>query len=256
MFLLRYLVVLGLTVLTAGTTYAQYPTKPIRLVTSSGSGDFAARIIAQGISGPLGQQIIVENRPGALPGEIVSKAAPDGYTLLVHGGAFWNAPLFRTTPYDPIKDFSPITLAVRSPNVLVVHPSLPVKSVRELIALAKARPGQLNYTSGPAGGASHLTAELFKALAGVNITRIGYASGAQELADLLSGAVHLTFNNAVTVTPHIRSGRLRGLAVGSPRPSALFPGLPALAETVPGFESAAMAGVFAPGRTPEAIIER
>src|SRR3990170_1805340 len=165
-------------VLDAGVVSGQdYPNKPIRIVTSSvgGGTDFVARQIAQGISGPLGQQVIVDNRPsGVIPGETVAKAAPDGYTLLAAGGILWMGPLIQKTPYDAVRDFSPISLTARSPNVLVVHPSLPVKSVKELIALARARPGDLNYGSAGQGGSSHLAAELFKSMAGVNIVRIAY----------------------------------------------------------------------------------
>src|ERR1044071_876715 len=163
----------------ASMVFAQsYPNKPIRIVTGGvgGGNDFAARLMAQGLTTSLGQQVIVDNRAsGVIPGETVSRAPPDGYTLLVTGGTLWIGPLLQPTPYDPMRDFAPISLMTRAPNILVVHPSLPVKSVSELIALAKARPGELNYSSsGAAGGSSHLAGELFKAMAGVNITRLPY----------------------------------------------------------------------------------
>src|ERR1700704_4415385 len=159
----------GTLVLTACVASAQdYPTKPIRMVSPGpgGGADFVARFIAQGISGPLGQQVVVDNRPaGVIPGQIVSRARPDGYTLLVNGNSFWIAPLLQDSPFDPLKDFAPITTAVGTPNILVVHPSVAVNSVRDLIALAKARPGTLNYGSSTAGGSVHLSAELFRYMA-------------------------------------------------------------------------------------------
>jgi tripartite-type tricarboxylate transporter receptor subunit TctC len=160
-------------------------------------------------------------------------------------------------PYDPVRDFVPITLAVSTPNILVVHPSVPVKSVRELIALARAKPGALNYATGNAGTSNHLAAELFKARAGVDMTRIPYKGGALAINDLIGGQVQLMFGAALAVLQHVQTGRLRGLAVTSLRPSPLAPGLPTVAETgVPGYESVATFGVLAPARTPSAIVAR
>src|SRR3990172_4370212 len=180
----------GLMVSGAGVVSGQdYPNKPIRIVTLSigGGADFVARLIANGISGSLGQNMIVDNRPsGVIPGQIVSQAPPDGYTLLFVGPPLWIGSLLRKTPYDPVTDFAPISSAGKSPNILVVHPSLPVKSVKELIALAKARPGELNYSGGSAGGSTHLSGELFKFMAGINIVRIPYNSGTSENADLIN----------------------------------------------------------------------
>ena len=236
-----------------------YPSKPIRVITASaGSGvDFGARLIAQALTEPLGQQLVVENRSGTIPGEIVSKAAPDGYTILIAGTTIWIEPLLREkTPYDPARDFSPITLAARTPSVLVVHPSLPIRSVKELIALAKSRPGQLNSASGPAGGSPHLAAELFKAMAGVNIVHVAYKAVAQALTGLIGGEVQLAFPTAGAALPHMKSGRLRGLAVTSLQPTALIPGLPAVAATVPGYVSESLTVAFAPAKTPAAIVNR
>ena len=237
-----------------------YPNKPIRIITNGpgGNNDFIARLIAQGISGPLGQPVVVVDQPsGSIPMETVVKAPPDGYTLLVNGTPLWILPLIRNNvPWDPIKDFSPITLVVNSPNVLVVHPSLPAKSVNELIALAKARPGELNYASVGPGSGAHLAAELFKSLTGVNIVHIPYKTAAQVINDLIGGQVQLTFAVVAAATSHIKSGRLRALAITSAQPSALFPGLPTVAATVPGYEAAGMSGLFAPAKTPEAIISR
>ena len=151
-----------------------FPSKPIRIMTSEagGNADFMSRLISQGISGPLGQPVIVDNRPTALIPEAVSKLPPDGYTMVLLGNSFWIAPLLRNTSYDPVRDFAPITLVSSSPNIIVVHPSLPVKSIEELIALAKARPGQLNYAVASIGSSPHLAAELFKAMAAVNIVLV------------------------------------------------------------------------------------
>ena len=252
----------GLMIAAAGMVSAQgYPAKPIRFVTQApgGGGDYALRIIAPGISGPLGQPVLVENRPGnvAIPAELVAKAAPDGYTVIYVGSSLWISPLLQKTPYDPLRDFSPISLATSSPTLFVVHPSLPVKSIRELIALARARPGALNYASGGIGGAGHLAMELFNAMAGVKTVHVPYKSGGGAgLTDLLSGQLQITVNNGPSLMPHIKAGKLRALAVTSARSSPLFPGLPAVAAVLPGYESAQMNVVFAPAKTPEAIVNR
>ena len=237
-----------------------YPTKPVRIVTANvgGGTDFVSRLIAQGISGPLGQQVIVDNRAsGVIPGDIVAKAAPDGYTLLVAGGILWIAPLLQKTPYDPLKDFAPITLPVTAPAFLVVHPSLPVKSVRQLVALAKSRPGELNYGSTGTGSSTHLAAELFKSMAGVNIVRIPYKGGGPATVGLIGGEVQLMFATAGSVTPHVKSGKLRMLAVTSARPSALAPDLPTIAASgLPGYEADTTYAVLAPAGTPAAIVKQ
>ena len=251
---------IGMMVLGAGMVFGQnYPNKPIRIVASAagGSGDFAARLIAQGLSGALSQQVVVDNRGGVIPGEIVSKAPPDGYTLLIDAASFWIGPLLQETPYDPVKDFAPVTLTDSAPNVLVVNPSLPVKSVKELIALAKARPGELNYGSSSTGSSPHLAAELFNMMAGVKIVRVPFKGSGPAVISLLGGQVQLMFATAGSVAPHVKSGRLRALAVASLQPSALAPGLPTIAASgVPGYEAVAFEGMFAPAKTPVAIIDR
>ena len=234
-----------------------YPAKPIRIVgaEAGGSGDFAARLIAPELAASLGQQVIVDNR--SLAGELVSKAPPDGYTLLLAGGTVILGPLLRKVPYDLERDFLPITLAVSLPNILVVHPSLPVKSVKELIALAKNSPGDLNYSTTAPGASSHLGAELFKAMAGVDIVQIRYRGNGQALAALLGGQVHLTFAVAAAVTSHVKSGRLRALAITSAQPTNLFPGLSTVAASgLPGYEVTSIIGIWAPAKTPEAIVNR
>lgn len=238
-----------------------YPVKPIRMVTSAPGGgtDLATRLIAQGLTANLGKQVIVDNRPsGIVIGDIVAKSAPDGYTMFLNGSAFWLQPFLQAnTPYDPIKDFSPITMATTSPNTLVVHPSLPVRSVQELIAFAKAKPGVLNYGSSSAGTPTHLGAELFKAMTGVNIVRVAYKGNGPAINGLIAGEVQVMFANAASVNPHVQSGRLRALAVASLEPTRLAPGLPTIASAgLHGYESASTYGVFGPAKMPRALIAK
>ena len=251
---------IGLIALGAAAAFAQsYPSKPVRIVTSpaGGGNDFPARLIARALSAPLGQQVIVDNRPTILIADIVAKAPPDGYTLLVTGSAHWIGPLVDKVTYDPIRDFAPITLIDRAPSVLVVHPSMPVKSVRQLIALAKARPGELNFSVGGPGTSNDVAAILFNSLAGVNIVRIPYKGTGPALAAVMSGEVHAMFGSAGGAAPHVTSGRLRPLAVGSAQPSPLAPGVPTLqASGLPGFLSEALHALFAPAGTPQAVIAR
>jgi tripartite-type tricarboxylate transporter receptor subunit TctC len=252
----------GLLGLSMGAAVAQdYPIKPIRIITPGvgNSFDIAARQIAQAISGPLGQPVIVDNRPpGVIPGQVAAQSPADGYTLLYSGATLWLGQfLQKSTPYDVVKDFQPITLTTRSPTLLVVHPSLPVKSVKELIALAKSRPGAMNYASGSTGSINHLTAELFKSMARVNLVRIGYRGSGPALLDLIAGQVQLMFSVTGSVAPHLKSGRLKVLAVTSAQPTELAPGVPTVAATgLPGFESESNAGIFAPAKLPRAITDR
>ena len=216
----------------AGTTVAttaaeNWPQRPLRIVTSEpgGGSDFTARVVAQGLSMSLGQQVIVDNRAGTFAAaHIMRTAAADGYTLLSYNNSLWTLPLLQTVPYDVLRDFVPVTLATRSPNILVVHPSLPLTTVRELVAHAKAQPGALNYASGTIGSTNHLAAELFKALAGVNIARIGYKGSGFAVNDLIGGQVQLMFATSGSIAPHVKAGRLRALAVTSAQPSPLAPG--------------------------------
>ena len=243
-----------------GACSQSYPYKPLRIVTSGvgGGSDFVARQIAQGISGPLGQPVIVENRGGGGigTGEIVAQASPDGYTLIVGSNSLWIAPLLEKLPYDVVKDFAPITTTTVAPLVLAVHPSVAATNVRELIALAKAKPGALNYGSGNTGASNHLAGEMFKALTGINIVRIPYKGGGAVLNDVIAGQVQMTFLAGSVLGPHIKAGKLRGLAVTSTQPSALAPGLPTLAATVPGYEILGIDGILAPAKTPAPVIKR
>ena len=237
-----------------------FPLKPIRIVTNEpGAGlDFSARLIAQGLSERFKQAVIVDNRGGAggiIAGELVAKAAPDGYTLLFYSNGLWTVPLLQKAPFDPLRDFAPVTLALTSPSLLVVHPSLPVKSVADLLALARARPGALDYASGGNGAPTHLAAELFKLLARVDLTHIPFKGSGPALNALLGGQAQLMFTVANGGLPHVQSGRLRVLAVTSAQPSALLPGVPTVsAAGVAGYEAVTMQALFAPARTPEAIV--
>ena len=246
--------------LTGHAAAQAYPTKAVRIVTAGigGGNDWLSRVIAQGISPPLGQPVIVDNRGGGVvPGEVVSRAPADGHTILVMSGSLWVGQLLRKTPYEVLRDFAPITLANRAPNILVVHPSVPVKSVRDLIGLARSHPGMLNYSSAGTASSSHLSGELFKAMAGVDMVNIQYKNNSQETVDLIAGNVHLAFGTASVVMPYTKSGKLRALAVTSAQPSALAPGLPTVAAAgLPGYESESLHAVFAPARTPEPIVRR
>jgi len=237
-----------------------YPNRPIRVVAAAVGGgiDFTARLLTAGMSERLGQQMIVDNRGGTnVAPHTVAKATPDGYTVLVHNNTVWVSPLLEDVPYDHWKELAPISLVARSPNILVVHPSLGANTVKELIARAKAAPGEINYASGPVGASNHLAAEVFKAMAHVNLTRIGYKGGGPALNDVLSGQVKVIFATTGSVTAHVRSGKLKGLAVTSADPSALAPGLPTVAAAgVPGYSAEAVYGMWAPGNTSRAIIQR
>lgn len=245
--------------LAAGGTQAQnFPSRVVRIVTveAGASGDLVGRLTAQGLSATLGQQVIIENRGINAPDVVVS-AAPDGHTLLLYGGTLWIGPLIQNdVRWDVQRDFVPVTWATNGPNALVVHPSLPVKSTRELLALAKARPGQLNYSSGSLGASTHLAAELFKSMAGVDIVRINYKGGGPAVNAVMAGEVQLMFTTPATADPHLRAGKLRMLAVTSAKPSPLAPGIPTVAQTVPGYESSSMFGIFAPAKTPPALVQQ
>lgn len=237
-----------------------YPNKPIRFVTApaGGGADLVSRLIAQGLSAPLGVSVIVDNRGGGvLTATSAATASPDGYTLHVTG-TLWLLPLFQNDfPWDPLRDFSPISLTNRAPNVLVVHPSLPVKSLKELIALAKSRPGELNYASGPPGTPNYIAGELFKSLANIDAVGIPYKGAGPAVVSLLSGQVQFIFAAIGLVEGHAKSGRLRILAITTAQRSVLAPDLPTVAELgIAGYESTVTYGVLAPANTPEPIIKK
>ncbi len=240
-----------------------YPAKTVRIIVGyppGGPTDVIARTVAQKLTIALGQQVIVDNRPGAsgmIGAEQVVKAAPDGYTLLTVPITYAVTPsVYPKMPYDAEKDLAPVALVASSPFILVVHPTLPVKTVKELIALAKSRPGQINYASASTGGMPHLAGELFNMMTGVKLTHIPYKGAAPATVDLLAGQVSLMFNNMLSAMPLVKANKLRAVAVTSLKRSAAIPELPTIAETVKGFEASGWYGAFAPAATPKDIIAK
>ena len=241
-----------------------YPSKPVRIISPfppGGGNDALCRIVAQKLVEGLKQQVIVENRAGAngiVGTEVAARSAPDGYTIvLIPSGHAVNATLYRKLPFDSIRDFAPITLAGSSPLVLAVHPSLPVKNVKELVALARARPGQLTYVSAGVGASGHLGGALFETLTGTKMVHIPYKGMALAITDLMSGQVSLTFGTSLSVIPHARSGRLRALATTGARRSPALPDLPTVAEAgVPGYEASLWYGFVGPARLPPEVVRR
>ena len=239
-----------------------YPSRPLRIVTSEPGGiaDLTARLIAQGLGQTLLQPVVVDNRgggSGVVGIDIVARAPADGYTLIVFSPSLWTLPLIQHTRYDTLRDFAPVTLAVTAPNILLVHPSFPATSVQGLIALVRAKPGEYNYAAGSIGAASHLSGELFKVMAGVNIVRVPFRGTGPGLNALLGAQVQMMFAGAGSAAAHVLAGRLRALAVTSAQPSALFPALPTIASSgLPGYELETNTGMFAPAATPRPIIER
>jgi tripartite-type tricarboxylate transporter receptor subunit TctC len=245
----------------AQTAYAQdYPSKPVRIVTApaGGGADLEARIIAQRLTGTLNTQVIVDNRPSDVIGDAVAKAAADGYTLLLQGSVIWIEPLMRSrASYDPVRDLSPISMLSTQPNVLAVHPSLPVKSVADLIALAKSKPGALNYAAGGTGSGTHLAGELFKSMARVEIERINYKGTAPALSDLIGGQVQMMFPGVTAIVQFLRNGKLKAVAVTSVKRSALYPYLPTVGESgLAGYKVDVVHGLWAPARTPEPVVRK
>jgi tripartite-type tricarboxylate transporter receptor subunit TctC len=235
-----------------------YPTKPVRFVTSEpgGGNDIVARVLAEGLTASLGQRVIVDNR-GIVAAEIAKNASPDGYTLLVYGANIWLLPYLRErVAWDPLRDFAPITIAVQLPNVLVVHPTVPVKTTREFIDYARTRPGKLDYAAGTIGVSPHLAAELFKSMTALDLVRVPYKGGGPALNGLIAGETQVMFPNVGSVMTHMKSGRVRALGVSSAQPSALAPGLPTIASVVPGYEFVAVICLYAPAKTPRAIVEQ
>ena len=244
---------------------ATYPNHPIRLVVpfpAAGTTDILARAVAQRLSDAWGQQVVVDNRPGAggnIGSELVAKAAPDGYTLLMGtvGTHAINPSLYSHMPYDHVKDFAPVILVAGVPNVLVVNPSLPVNSVQELIAYARANPGKLNFASSGSGTSIHLSGELFKVMTGVQMTHVPYKGSAPALTDLMGGQVQLMFDNLPSSLAFIKANKLRALAVTSATRAAALPDVPTMQEAgVPGFEASSWFGVLAPAGTPHDIVTK
>jgi tripartite-type tricarboxylate transporter receptor subunit TctC len=253
----------ALTILSAAAQ--DYPLRPIRFIVPfppGGGNDTMARTIGNKLAAALGQQFVVDNRAGAggvIGAETAAHAAPDGYTLFL-GGVASHGIVPNLQPklgYDPVRDFAPISLIASAPLILVVHPSVAAKSVKELVQLAKAKPGQLNFASNGTGGSSHLAAELFKMMTGTDMVHVPYKGLSPALTDLLSGQVQLMFSSTVAILPQVRSGRLRPLGMTSAKRSSAMPEVPTVAEAgVPGYETASWYGVLAPAGTPKPIVDR
>ena len=247
-----------------GALAQQYPTRPIRFIAPyvpGGGVDFVSRVIATKLSETIGQQVIVENRPGGgtnIGSELVASAAPDGYTLLIGGVPNTvNQFLFKKLPYHVEKDFAPVTQTTTAPNLLAVHPSLPVRSVKDLIALAKTRKGELTFASAGIGSSNHLSGELFRVMAGVDVVHVPYKGGGAAVVDLLAGHVSMYFGTTPSTVPHVRTGKLRALAVTTLKRSRAAPDIPTMAETaLPGFDNSAWHGLLAPAATPPAVIDK
>ena len=242
-----------------------FPERPIRFVvgfTPGGPSDILARALGQKLADSWKEQVVIENRPGAagnIAAELVAKSPADGTTWLLGNNSILatNQSLYRNLAYDPAKDFAPVALVAIQPNILVVNPGVPASSVRELIALAKAKPGALNYASSGSGAAAHLAGELFKAMTGVEMVHVPYKGAQPALTDLMGGRVQLMFATSASVIPYVKAGRLRALAVTTARRSAAVPELPTVAEAgVPGFEAITWHGVVVPAATPPALVER
>jgi tripartite-type tricarboxylate transporter receptor subunit TctC len=249
----------------AQTDAQRYPTRPVRWIVPfapSGPTDIMSRAVAEKLSQRLGQSFVVDNRAGAggnIGAEVVSKAAPDGYTLMIgHVGTHAiNSALYTKLAFDPVRDFTPITLIATLPLALVVHAAVPAKDVKDLIAYAKSRPGQLNFASAGNGGPTHLTGELFKSSAGIQIVHVPYKGNAAALTDLVAGRVQMMFSNMLTSMPHVRAGKLRAIGISSPKRSPQAPDLPTIAESgVPGFSAVPWYGVLGPAALPQPIVSK
>ena len=261
----KVLVVIAVVLFAVTGAFAQtYPAKPVRMVIpwpAGGSNDVLGRVIAQKLSAMWGQQVVPDNRPGAagvLGSELVAKAPADGYTIMVHSGTHVsNASLYRKLPYDTLKDFTPVMLLAAQPTLLVVHPSLPVKSTQDLIRLARAKPGGIFYCSSGNGSAPHLSAALFTTMAKVSMEHVPYKGGGPALTALMSGECQTMFGTMPTVISQVRSGRLRAIAVTSSKRSRLLPDLPTIAESgLPGYELSPWIAIFAPAGLPKPIADR
>lgn len=236
-----------------------YPSRPIRIVTgeAGGASELGARVMAPTLAKILAQPVVIENRPSALSIDVVAKAAPDGYTFLVGPNSIWIEPLLRKTSWDALQDFSAISLLTASPNIIVVHASVPANTVKELIDWIKANPGKVNYGSSGNGTSTHLAGELFKQMGGLDLVRIPYKGGAANMVALLRNEVQVSFSTGGTVTQHLKSGKLKALAVASARPSPLMAGVPTASESgLPGFESGTLSAMLAPAKTPDAFVQR
>jgi tripartite-type tricarboxylate transporter receptor subunit TctC len=261
----RRFVPMVVALLCAGSVMAQpYPSKPVRMVITyppGGNTDLVGRAMAAKLSEQVGQQVVVDNRGGAggvLGTMITAQAAPDGYTIMLgtSAGMVVNPLLQSKLPYDPMKDFAPVSNVIILPQLLVANPQLPAKTMKDLVALAKAKPGWLSAGSSGVGTPNHLGTELLKALANVNILHVPYKGGAQALTDVMGGQIHMAFSSVPAMIPHLKAGRLIALGVGSAKRTPALPNVPAIGEIVPGYEYSTWYGIFAPARTPQPIVAR
>jgi tripartite-type tricarboxylate transporter receptor subunit TctC len=262
---LQYAYALALAAVAAGAAAQQYPSKPVRFVVpfvAGGPTDIQGRMLGEKLSQRLGQQFIIDNRGGAggnIGMELTAKAPPDGYTIVIATVGTWavNPSLYKNMPFDPVRDFAPITQISTSPGVLVVHPSVPIRSVKELISLAKARPGKLDYGSSGIGGFGHISGALFCLMTNTQMVHIPYKSSAPSLTDLIAGQIQVLFNNAISTVPFIKSGQVRALAVTSIKRMPALPELPTIDESgVKGYDNSSWSAVGAPAGTPKEIIAR
>lgn len=244
----------------AADAVTNFPTKPIRMIVPfppGGSNDILGRFMAQKLTERLGQQTVVDNRGGAdgiIGTELAARAAPDGYTLLIVSTSYAMNPAIHKLPYDPLKSLTPVALIGTGPNLLATTPSVPASSVKELIALAKAKPGQLRYASSGIGGFNHFGGELFKSLAGIDMVHVPYKGGGPAMIDVMSGQVEVLVSTLIQALPHIRSGKLKALGVGSAKRSPALPAVPTIAETIPGYDGSIWWGILAPAGLPAAIL--
>lgn len=247
-----------------GRAAEAFPVKPVRMIapfSAGGGADTVARLVAQKLSEPLGQQVIVDNRPGAsniIGTELTARSAPDGYTIMIANTVHAiNAGLFKKLPYDPIGDFTAIALVATTPYMLIVHPSLPVKSVKELVALARTRPGQINYASAGNGTAAHLAVEMLKLAAGIDLVHIPYKGISQALTDTLAGATQVMILSPITALAQVKAGKVRALAVTTAQRSKSLPDIPTMQESgIPGYEFSSWYGLLAPRGTPAPVVAR
>jgi tripartite-type tricarboxylate transporter receptor subunit TctC len=262
---IRIFLVLALLACTPPALADDYPSKPIRFVVPYPAGgplDTVARLLGQKVSESMKQPVVIDNKPGAggnIGADMVAKSPPDGYTILMGAVATHaiNPTLYSSIPYDPVRDFVPVTQVASTPNVLVVNPSVPARDVREFIAYAKANPGKLNFGSGSTGSAGHLAGELFKTMAGVDMTHVPYKGAGPAMQDLIGGRIQLMFDNLASSLAQMRAGKVRALAVTTAKRTSLAPELPTIAESgLPGFDVSTWFGVFAPAKTPQPVVDR
>jgi tripartite-type tricarboxylate transporter receptor subunit TctC len=257
-------VVVACALATAGAYAQNYPVRTVRIVVPyapGGNTDFTARVIATRLTEVFGQQVVVENRAGGatnIGSELVAKAPADGYTLLMGGASnAINMSLYQKLPYDTLRDFAPVSLCVKGANVLAVHPSVPVKNVKELIALARTRPGKLNYASSGLGSSNQMAGELFKLMAGVNIVHVPYKGNSPALTDTIGGQVEMIFSGVPLLVPHLQAGRIRAIGIGSLKRFAALPDVPTIDESgLKGYEATTWFGLMAPVRVPKEIVAR